>query len=624
MIVYESTKTQFLEDILSNDIENIILNTFKKKLGRSTNINEIQSWKNSLGEMNKVLIDEEIPGDAGIAIEYQIPQTSKRIDFIITGQSEDRDDQAILIELKQWQTATITEKDGIVSTFVGGGHREVSHPSYQAWSYAALMNNFCEAVYDENIKLVPCAYLHNYAEDGVISNSFYEEHINNAPLFLKEDLKKLREFIKKHLKYGDSTNVLFRIENGKVRPSKNLADRLASMIQGNKEFVMIDEQKLAFETARVMAKRSSATEKNVLIVEGGPGTGKSVVAINLLIELTSKDRMLAKYVTKNAAPRAVFESRLTGALKKTDISTLFGGSGSYIDLDANVYDALIVDEAHRLNEKSGMFKNKGENQIKEIISAAKFSVFFIDEDQKVTMNDIGTKDQIERWAKDLGAEVYTLQLSSQFRCNGSDGYLSWLDNSLQLKDTANTILDTRDYDFRIIDSPNTLRDLIIEKNKISNKARLVAGYCWEWVSKKNPDLKDVVIPEHNFGMRWNLASDGNYWIIKEEAVSEVGCIHTCQGLEVDYIGVIVGNDFVVRNGQVVTDPSKRAKSDSSIKGYKKLFKENPVEAKQKTDAIIKNTYRTLMTRGTKGCYVYFVDKETEEYFKVLVNSCETK
>ncbi len=116
-------------------------------------------------------------------------------------------------------------------------------------------------------------------------------------------------------------------------------------------------------------------------------------------------------------------------------------------------------------------------------------------------------------------------------------------------------------------------------------------------------------------MKWNLASHGNLWILSPESVTEAGCIHTCQGLEVDYIGVIVGDDLVVRNGQVITNPSKRARTDKSLNGYKKLLKEDPDEANRKADTIIKNTYRTLMTRGMKGCYVYFTDKETEKYFK---------
>jgi DUF2075 family protein len=186
---------------------------------------------------------------------------------------------------------------------------------------------------------------------------------------------------------------------------------------------------------------------------------------------------------------------------------------------------------------------------------------------------------------------------------------------LQIRETANTTLEDIKYDFQIVDSPNKLRDIIFEKNKEKNKARLVAGYCWNWVSRGNKVLMDIEIPEHNFGMKWNLATDGNLWIISPESVSEVGCIHTCQGLEMDYVGVIVGDDFVVRDGKVITNPSKRAKTDASLKGYKKDLKENPEAAMIKAEAIIKNTYRTLMTRGMKGCYVYFTDKETEKFFK---------
>mgnify|MGYP001565775276 CR=1 FL=1 len=616
MIVYQSTKSGFANDILSNDIENKILKVFQEKLGYSTGKNEVASWKNSMMYMDKVLNDDEIPDDSNVAIEYKIPQTGKRIDFILTGKNENKIDHAVLIELKQWSEATPTEKDGIVITYVAGREREVSHPSYQAWSYAALLKGFNETVYEDKIQLEPCAYLHNYDQDDVITNDFYSEYLEKAPVFLKQDALKLREFIKKFVKYGDNSNIMYRIDNGKIKPSKNLADSLASLLKGNQEFIMIDDQKVVYETALALAKKSSESNKNVLIVEGGPGTGKSVVAVNLLVALT-KLQLNAQYVTKNAAPRAVYESKLTGSMKKSHFSSLFSGSGSFTEVEDNLFDALIVDEAHRLNAKSGMFQNLGENQIKEIIKAAKFSVFFIDEDQRVTLKDIGEKEEIVRWAKQEGAEVYQLELSSQFRCNGSDGYLAWLDNILQIRETANTSLDKTAYDFQILSSPNELRDLIFEKNKINNKARLVAGYCWDWKSKNSFDqsVKDVVIPEYNFGMQWNLASDSNLWIIKPESVNEIGCIHTCQGLEVDYIGVIIGPDLIVRNGKVITDPSKRAKTDASTNGYKRLLLENPELAKSRMDAIIKNTYRTLMTRGMKGCYVYFTDKETEGYFK---------
>jgi DUF2075 family protein len=612
VIVYSATKASFQKDVMTNDIGNIIYGAYRDATGKKTGKSEINSWINSLQYMDRVLTDDDIPSDTGVAIEYHIPQSSKRIDFILTGTDEQNRESAILIELKQWQHAILTTKDAIVRTRFQYGETERPHPSYQAWSYKRLLEDFNQTVQEEKIQLYPCAYLHNYEQDDIIDNEFYGEYIQKAPLFLKSDALKLREFIKTNVKYGDKKQIMYRIDHGKIRPSKNLADQLVSMLQGNEEFVMIDDQKVVYETAIKHAKESSEKKKNVLIVEGGPGTGKSVVAINLLVELTNRE-LVVQYVTRNSAPRLVYETLLTNSFKKSHISNMFNGSGSYHSIEANSFDCLIVDEAHRLNAKSGMFSHLGENQIKEIIRASKFSIFFIDEDQKVTLKDIGDKEEIRRWAKKLKANVAELKLESQFRCNGSDGYLAWLDNTLQIRETANDTLKANEYDFRIVDSPSELHNIIREKNKEKNKARLVAGYCWKWISKRNPQIKDIVID--GYKATWNLDTDGQAWLIKPDSVSEVGCIHTCQGLELDYVGVIVGPDLIVRNGKIITQPQERASTDRSIHTWKTLIKKEPKVTKVRLDAIIKNTYRTLMTRGQKGCYVYFIDDETRQFFE---------
>jgi DUF2075 family protein len=618
MIVYQKTKKGFEDDIISGDIENIILKLYEDKLHRSTGKKEQDSWRNSLHYMNTVLSDPEIPYNTGVTIELQIPQTSKRIDFIISGKNEDNKDHVVIVELKQWQSSEITEKDGIVKTALGKGLHESNHPSYQVWSYAALLQDFNVTIQTDKIQLHPCAYLHNYVDDTVIRNSFYQKYLDEAPVFLKKEMLQLRQFIKNFVKIGDDGEIMYRIDKGEIRPSKMLSESLANMIAGNQEFIMIDEQKIVYEYAMDLARKSSATNKNVLIVEGGPGTGKSVVAINLLVGVTNLSKIV-QYVSKNAAPRAVYASKLTKTITKTRFSNLFKGSGAFTDTTKNIFDALVVDEAHRLNEKSGLYSNLGENQVKEIISASKLSVFFIDEDQRVTMKDIGNKAEIKKWAKSEGATVHELELSSQFRCAGSDGYLAWLDQILQIRETANYDINEIGYDFQVMTSPNQLRDIIFEKNKENNKARLVAGYCWDWKSKNDKNAKDIEIPEHNFAMKWNLAVDGSLWIQMPNSVNEIGCIHTCQGLEVDYVGVIVGKDLIVRDDIVLVDPSKRSKQDQSIKGYKAMLLNNPEKANEMTKSIIKNTYRTLMTRGMKGCYVYFEDKLTEQYFISKLN-----
>ncbi|MBT5318614.1 MAG: DUF2075 domain-containing protein, partial [Chloroflexi bacterium] len=352
-------------------------------------------------------------------------------------------------------------------------------------------------------------------------------------------------------------------------------------------------------------------------------TGKSVVAINLLVEII-KDREMVQYVTKNAAPRAVYEGRLTGTMSKTKYSNLFRGSGAFIARESGTFRVLLVDEAHRLNEKSGLYQNLGDNQVRELIHAADVTVFFLDEDQRVTLQDIGTEAEILHWAKAEGAEVETMELVSQFRCNGSDGYLAWVDHALEIRDTAHVDLSTLDYDydFRVFDSPNEVRDLIEARHGEDHTARMVAGYCWDWSSKKDSAAWDVEIPEHDFRMRWNLTQHGSGWLAHPESISEIGCIHTCQGLELDYVGVVIGEDLIVRDGRVVTQADARSRHDRSIRGFKKRRRSDPEGTEAELDRIIKNTYRTLMTRGLKGCYVYATDEGVRERLRLAAKSAD--
>ena len=616
MIVYSSTKNGFSQDILDGVLVDKIEDAFFAHLGRHTSENEVRSWNNSLQYMDRVLGDPAIPEDCGVSIEYQIPLTSKRIDFIISGVDNNGGSSIVIIELKQWQAAKTTTKDGVVVTRFEHGETETAHPSYQAWSYAATLRDFNTTVQDDGIELHPCAFLHNYTEDNIINNPFYAYYLKLAPAFFKKDAQKLREFIKKYITKGDDRDLLYKIENGHIRPSKQLADTLSSMLKGNLEFLLLDDQKVAYETALELSQRANGVKKQILIIEGGPGTGKSVLAVNLLVELTKRG-LVTQYVSKNSAPRQVYTVKLTGSMRKSNIDNLFVGSGKYVDATSNTFDVLIVDEAHRLSMKSGMYQNLGENQIKEIINASKLAVFLVDNNQRVTMQDIGGTAEIAQYASSFNHAITHIKLESQFRCNGSDGYLSWLDNLLQLRETANIFLSPDDFDFQIFDSPKALRDAIVAKNG-TNKARMVAGYCWDWVSKTDSRRDDIVIPEHHFSMKWNLSSYGQRWIIEPDSVNEIGCIHTCQGLELDYVGVIVGNDLRLENGRVITDFRKHPARDKAMQGLRQMFKANPDAANKKADELIKNTYRVLLSRGMKGCYVYFCDSAMAEYARSLM------
>lgn len=622
MLVYAADKTAFLDDVTKNRIEQRILTAMHDRgLGRVSPA-EIDAFRNSLQYMKNVLEPDDIPAKAGVAIEYRIPQTSKRIDFILSGLDDEQRESCVIVELKQWQDVEPTHRDAIVVTFIGGAHREVTHPSYQAWSYAALLEDFNETVQRDGIQLHPCAYLHNCTGKEVLDDR-YRAHLDRAPVFLRRHVEDLQAFIRRYVRHGDRNRILYRLEAGRIRPSKELADSLSSLMRGNREFIMIDDQKVAYETALDVTEMGRSDGKQVLIVEGGPGSGKSVIGINLLVELTQRG-CVTQYVTRNQAPREVFKARLTGTQKKTRIDNLFKGSGAYIEAQPDTFDALVVDEAHRLNEKSGYYGNQGENQISEIIRAARTSIFFIDEAQQVTWRDIGSVEEIKRRAHEEGATVHRAVLKSQFRCNGSDGYLAWLDHVLQIRETPQEDLEGINYRVEVVDSPNELREKIVAINNSGRKARLVAGYCWDWVSKKHDkEARDIRFDDHDFAMQWNLDDDGGLWLEKEHSIDQIGCIHTAQGLELNTVGVIIGPDLIVRDGQVITRPEERAGTDQSLKGYKTARRQNRAAADQKADRIIRNTYRTLMSRGLYGCLIWCTDEETRAYFREQIERAVT-
>lgn len=612
MIVYQEAKKQFLHDVRLDLIEDKIEQKVRERLHKKTASNEFMSWMNSMQYMYKVMEDKSIPDESMIAIEYRIPNSNKRVDFIVSGEDQMGRESAVVIELKQWQKMEKVEsKEAIVKTNLHGRNVETIHPSYQAWSYVSMIEDYNEDVRRYKINLKPCAYLHNYRlkENDDLVDECYEYYIDKAPVFTRGDTDRLSKFISKYIKKGNP-DVLYHIDYGRIVPSKSLQDSLSSMLRGNQEFTLIDDQKVVFERALEIVKKEE--KKKVYIVHGGPGTGKTVLAINMLVAILNMDQNVM-YVTKNSAPREVYRKKLTdGKYRKAYIDNLFKGSGSFTEAISDDFDCLIVDEAHRLNEKSGMFQNLGENQVKEIINAAKTSIFFVDDFQMVTTKDIGSTNEIKKWCRYFDAEVYEDTLLSQFRCNGSDSYLSWIDNVLEINLEATDDFDF-DYDIRICDSPEEARELILEKNKINNKSRMVAGYCWNWIKegKNNSDIHDIQIGD--FEMSWNLGSSST-WAIDPESVNEIGCIHTCQGLEFDYVGVIIGEDLRYDDG-IITDFTKRARTDQSLKGLKGLYKKNKEEALKIADRIIKNTYRTLLTRGQKGCYIYCVDKDLQEYLK---------
>lgn len=390
MIVYNDNKRQFVEDVRSGDIAGKILALVRAKGLNAGQEREFDSWHNSMQFMRNIVDDREIDDEVQIAIEYNIPQTSKRVDFILIGGDAQDRDNIVIVELKQWGKAEVVDDQMhySVRTYVANDNRIVCHPSYQAYSYSRFLSNYSQYIQEQEIGLHPCAYLHNYKPEyrAVLSSEIYKEWYTAAPFFIRDENRQFSAFVKKYVtKKSKRGDLLYLIDGGRIRPTKSLQDALSDMVKGNPVFDLLDEQAVCYDMCiKTMLQCQKDRKKRTLVIQGGPGTGKSVLAVNLLMAFIGRS-FNAAYVTKNSAPRQAFVSLLTGnnAHRVVDIEHLFRSPFGLSNIASNWYDCLIVDEAHRLVKK--MYGDwRGENQVKEVIDAALFSIFLIDEDQAVS------------------------------------------------------------------------------------------------------------------------------------------------------------------------------------------------------------------------------------------------
>ena len=397
-------------------------------------------------------------------------------------------------------------------------------------------------------------------EGDALFASQYAPYLEECPVFTADDVRGLTGFLRETLVEGDDQQALRRILDGKFRPSKKLLDHVGGVLEGRPEYVLLDEQLVAYE--RVMAAAHAGfgqRQKSAIIVRGGPGTGKSVIALNLLAAL-SRDGLNAHYVTGSRAFTQTLR-QIVGPRAKVQVKYF----NNYTQADFNEVDVLICDESHRIRETSNnrftrAANKSGRLQIDELLSAGKVVVFFVDDRQVVRPGEIGSAATIKQAATAHGATLHDYKLEAQFRCAGSTGFVNWIDNTLGVERTANVLWNKNEaFDFRILDSPEELETAIREKVAEGNTARLAAGFCWEWSDPK-PDgtlVDDVVIGD--FRRPWNARSDAGHlsrdipkeslWAYDPRGVGQVGCIYTAQGFEFDYIGVIFGPDLVYRPGQ---------------------------------------------------------------------------
>ena len=618
--LWEGDTNQFIEDTVQNQIADKLKASFLKYRGFKPTDSEVTSWVNSL-QFLKNAIQYNNLNDLAIILEYDLPYSTNRIDAMLFGKGTDHTDNVVVLELKQWTEVRDCDIEGNVKTFLGRAERMVEHPSYQVRGYHYYLSDFLEIFSSSpQTSLSSCVYAHNYStlNEPVLLSSKFKPVIEQFPLFGKEDFTKLGDYLKARLSIGKGMEIYNRFLTSNIRPSKKLIDHTKDMVGGQQIFNLIDDQIAANNTIIDRAKKAAKLKnKTVIIIQGGPGTGKSVIALNALAELLSMNQMVY-----HATGSAAFTKTLRKILGiRTAKFFKFFNSFSHKKTKENEIDVLICDEAHRIRETSNDRYTPAEfrsemKQIDELIRVAKVSIFFVDDFQVVRPTEIGNTKLIRESAEKVNADIFEFELKTQFRCSGSDGYLNWIDNALGIRETANPILTKGEkMEFKIFDSPHALYEAVKQKNdEKPNSARLVAGFCWPW-SDPNPDgtlRDDVVIGD--FKMPWEgkegkkLAKgipEAPYWAFDPNGVGQIGSIYTIQGFEFEYVGVIFAKD-------IVYDPVTK-----SWKGDPQASSDSQVKRSQGEDFVkyVKNVYRTLLTRGMKGCYVYFMDKETEKFFK---------
>jgi DUF2075 family protein len=619
MQLYAGTSKDFISDATRNGIAAKLERAFLGAFHYKPSVQEVQSWQNSLFRMAFALQQGSF-FDHGILLEYQLPLSSRRLDCMITGTNDGGQPYSVIVELKQWSDVEESNAEDCVTTWVAGSKKDILHPSRQVGQYEEYLRDMHSVFVRGEVGLRSCAFLHNLSYDP--KNEIYSERhkhvLQQYPAFTGDKQDGLITYMGDHLRAGRGETVLDQVLKSKFSPSKKLLEHTAQVVQDQKAYVLLDSQQVVF--AKVLAEaregaKASKLKKTVVLVHGGPGTGKSVIALHLLGRLSGEGLKTmhltgSKAFTENM--RKLVGSRAAAQFGYFNVNKRG-------ELPPNQFDALVLDEAHRIRESSkDRFTKPGEwsglPQIDELIHIARVSVFFIDDRQIVRPGEVGSSELIKEAATRAGAKLLEYELDAQFRCSGSDGFINWVDNTLDIRRTANVLWKREDpYEFRIMDSVQDL-EVAIRQKATEGSARLVAGFCWPWSEPKSDGSLVPDVQVEDWSMPWNAKADAgrlaagipksNFWASDPGGLNQVGCVYTAQGFEFDYVGIIFGLDLRYDWDKNEWVGDKKQSHDSVVKRSKEQFLD-----------LVKNTYRVLFTRGIKGCYVHFMDEGTRRFFR---------
>ena len=584
---------------------------------RTASASEIRSWDASLAALAADLEQAKLDG-VEVLVEHQLPLSSKRVDVVLAGEHPRRGGPSyVVVELKQWTSAELFEGEPELVLQPTYGPRPVLHPVAQVRGYVEYMLDFLGALHATDDVLAGVAYLHNATDDRVAALRGYPQD-ERGRLFTAQDRGAFMGYLRTRLSPTNAAVHADRLLHSFVAPSKQLLAVAAEELRIREQFVLLDEQRVAFDLVlHEVEKARRGDSKSVIIVSGGPGTGKSVIALSLLGELGRRGIRVAHATGSRSFTQTL--RKVTG--RRT--AALFRYFNQFMDVEPNSLDVLIADEAHRLRETSANRWTKAElrsdkRQVDELIDAARVPVFLLDQNQVVRPGEMGTIEDIEKHARERGLDVHQVDLNAQYRSGGSAQYVEWVERLLGLVPGGPVPWDGDDrFEVRTAPSPSAMEQALAEKLAAHQNARMAAGYCWTW---SDPRSDGSLVPDVRIGdwsRPWNLKGDravrdappAALWASDERGFSQVGCVYTAQGFEYEWNGVLLGPDLVWRTDRWVAVRS--ANRDPDFRNTKRVSDAD-------FDLLVRNVYKVLLTRGLRGVFLHSTDAETQDFLERLV------
>jgi uncharacterized protein len=606
MELWHGTYSDFQEDTASGILFPALESSFRRRYGCLPGDSELGAWRNSLSAVADAVSLEEAD-DVGLSVEYHLPLSGQRIDVVFFGRSQDRTGYGLVVELKQWAHATLDDEYS-ENVMIGG--EEHLHPSQQALDYAAFLSDYHSAFVDGQVFARSCAFCHNLAEPGfdALTDSRFERLLKDSPIYTDEAEAELSDFVQAHVGAGDGREVMRRVKDGRFKPSPKVIQRLQEVIKEDERWTLLDTQRKAYNTILAHVRRAQARGgRSAVLVRGGPGTGKTVIAVQLLADAL-KEGFSAVHSTGGKAFTTAMRSKFPGA------DRLFVWNMSLRNATYQGLDLLLVDEAHRIRETSDTrytprTQRGRKAQVDELLDGAKVSVFFLDENQFMRPDEEGDSNLVREATGRLRIPLREYDLKTQFRCGGCTEYLDWVDYLLGFRGVPSAGWADR-YSFELAGAPEELDLLLDEAEAKGESARLVAGFCWPWSAPLTDGtlVNDVRVGE--WERPWNRKRDPKkqyrpandpytLWAETDEGREQVGCIYSAQGFEFERVGVIWGEDLVWRNGQWV---SQKAKSFDT-----------PVKRSSDMTRLVRNAYRVLLTRGMRHTRLMVLDEATRSH-----------